>query len=179
MNITIELIDEMRKRTNCSYQEAKELLEKHNGDIIEAIIEFEKTQPNHSQHCSYNKNSSFRATVKRLLHKGNITRFIIEKNEETYLNIPVNILVLVALITMPIFWFYIFLGAALYLMGYKIRIKKGGGQAVDINKMMDDLGSKVKNAAEKMTGENAAQTENKNSSAKKDPDNGQNKIIIE
>jgi len=43
MNISLELIDEMRKRTNCSYQEAKELLEKHNGDIIEAIIEFEKS----------------------------------------------------------------------------------------------------------------------------------------
>ncbi len=42
MTIDIKLIDEMRKRTNCSYQEAKELLEKHNGDLIEAIVEFER-----------------------------------------------------------------------------------------------------------------------------------------
>jgi translation elongation factor EF-Ts len=38
----MEQIDEMRKRTNCSYQEAKELLEKNNGDLLEAIVEFEK-----------------------------------------------------------------------------------------------------------------------------------------
>lgn len=179
MKITIELIDEMRKRTNCSYQEAKELLEKHNGDIIEAIIEFERNQPNRSQHCPYSKNSTFGEKVRKLLHKGSVTRFIIQKNEETYLNIPINILVLVVLITMPLFWFYLILGAALYIMGYKIRIKKGAGQTVDINKMMDDLGNKVKTAAEKINEKPKAQTENQEHAVKKDQDNGENEIIIE
>lgn len=181
MNITIELIDEMRKRTNCSYQEAKELLEKHKGDIIEAIIDFEKNQPNHSQHLhqTFNKNSTFKATLKKLFHIGSVTRFIVEKNEETYLNIPINILVLVVVITMPIFWFYLILAAAGYFMGYKIRIKKAAGQTVDINKMMDDLGNKVKNAAEKMNEKQATHSENQEPSSEKEPDNDQNEIIIE
>jgi len=179
MHITIELIDEMRKRTNCSYQEAKELLEKHNGDIIEAIIEFEKSQPHRSRHCPHTKNSSFGATIKRLIHKGSVTRFIIEKNAETYLNIPIIILVLIVLITMPIFWFYLVLIAALYIMGYKIRIKKGAGQMVEINEIMDDLSNKVKAAAEKMNEKPDPQTDNKKSAEKKDQDNGENEIIIQ
>jgi len=179
MNISLELIDEMRKRTNCSYQEAKELLEKHNGDIIEAIIDFEKSQPHRSHHCPHSKNSSLGATIKKLIHKGSVTRFIIEKNEETYLNIPIIILVLVVLITMPIFWFYLVLCAALYFMGYKIRIKRSAGQTVEINEIVDDLSNKVKTAAEKMNEKPAAQTDNNRNDEKKDQDNGENEIIIQ
>jgi NACalpha-BTF3-like transcription factor len=179
MHITIELIDEMRKRTNCSYQEAKELLEKHNGDIIEAIIEFEKSQPHRSRHCPHTNNSSFGATIKKLIHKGSVTRFIIEKNAETYLNIPIIILVLIVLVTMPIIWFYLVLVAALYIMGYKIRIKRSAGQIVEINEIMDDLSNKVKAAAEKVNEKPASQTDNKKSAEKKDQDNGENEIIIQ
>ncbi|MGI6226540.1 MAG: DUF4342 domain-containing protein [Peptococcales bacterium] len=180
MSITIELIDEMRKRTNCSYQEAKVLLEKHNGDLIEAIIEFEKGQPLRSPHCHHTKHSSsFKKTIKKLFHKGFVTRFIIEKNEETYLNIPVIILAFVVLITIPIFWFYLILGAALYIMGYKIRVKKGTGQTVEINQFMDDLGNKVKTAAEKMNEEPAPPTENQMNAEKNGQDNGENEITIQ
>ncbi|MGI6685809.1 MAG: DUF4342 domain-containing protein [Bacillota bacterium] len=179
MNITIELIDEMRKRTNCSYQEAKELLEKHNGDLLEAIIEFEKNQPRRSQHCPHSKNSSFGATMKRLFYKGSVTRFIIEKNKETYLNIPIIILVLGVLITMPIFWLYLILVGVLYLMGYKIRIRKSAGQTIDINKIMDDLGNKVKTATEKMNEKTATETKNQEPAEKKDQNNGENEIIVE
>lgn len=179
MNITIELIDEMRKRTNCSYQEAKEFLEKHNGDLIEAIIDYEKNQPTRSPHCFHTKKSSFGATIKKLIHKGSVARFIIEKNEETYLNIPIIILALIVVITIPVFWFYLLLGAALYIMGYKIRIKKEAGQVVEINEIMDDLGSKVKTAAEKMTENPEPQTETQRNAEKKGQDNGENEIIIQ
>ncbi|MDD2498692.1 MAG: DUF4342 domain-containing protein [Desulfitobacteriaceae bacterium] len=179
MNITMELIDEMRKRTNCSYQEAKDLLEKHNGDLIEAIIEFEKNQSPRSSHCPHNNNSSFGATVKKLFYKGSVTRFIIEKNEETHLNIPIIILVLGVVITMPLFWFYLLLGVVLYFMGYKIRIKKDGGQTVEVNEIIDDLGNKAKTAAEKMNEKPVETKENQGQTEKKDQDNKENEIIIQ
>ncbi len=40
--VTIEMIDEFRRRTGASYDEAKTLLARHNGDILEAIIEYER-----------------------------------------------------------------------------------------------------------------------------------------
>ena len=42
--ITIEQIDEFRKRTHSSYEDAKFFLEKNNGDILDAIIDFERTK---------------------------------------------------------------------------------------------------------------------------------------
>ncbi|NLT94411.1 MAG: DUF4342 domain-containing protein [Clostridia bacterium] len=179
MNITIELIDEMRKRTNCSYQEAKELLEKHNGDLIEAIIEFEKSQPAHTRHFHHHhKHSSFCSTIKKLFQKSSVTRFIVEKNGETYLNVPIIFLALLVLITIPFFWFYILLVAGLYIMGYKIRIKKVTGQTVEINEIMDDLSNKVKTAAEKMKEDPESQTQEQKTAAKKE-DDGENEIIIQ
>jgi len=41
--ITIEQIDELRKRLDVTYEEAKEALEACNGDMLEAIIYLEKT----------------------------------------------------------------------------------------------------------------------------------------
>lgn len=40
--ITLEMIDELRKRMNCTYEEARNALERTNGDIIDAILLIEK-----------------------------------------------------------------------------------------------------------------------------------------
>ena len=42
MAVKLELIDELRKRANVSYEDAKDALEKCNGDIVEALIYLEK-----------------------------------------------------------------------------------------------------------------------------------------
>jgi len=151
MNISMELMDEMRKRTNCSYQEAKELLEKHQGDLVEAIIDFEKKHAHSTSHKSHahEKKRGF-CKVRELIQKGFITRFIIEKEKNTVLNIPVNILILAAIITMPIIWLYPVAFIVIYFMGFKIRIRKEEGQDVNVNEIMDEIGSKVRTATDKM-----------------------------
>lgn len=40
--VTLEQVEKLRERANISYDEAKEALEKTNGDILEAIINLEK-----------------------------------------------------------------------------------------------------------------------------------------
>lgn len=169
MAISMELIDEMRKRTNCSYQEAKELLEKHNGDLVDAIIEFEKKHGSGSRHSSTEKNRGFGKKIKGLIQKGFVTRFIIEKDGNTVLNIPVNVLILAVLITMPIFWLYVIGFIVIYFMGYKIRFRKEEGQEVDVSELVDELGSKVKTATEKMR---EKPTEEKQTGEKKEKDQG-------
>jgi hypothetical protein len=147
MNISMEQIDEMRKRTNCSYHEAKVLLEKHNGDLVEAIIEFEKKHSSKSNKEN-GKSHSFGQKVKDLIHKGFVTRFVIEKDENTILNISVNILILAVILTMPVFWIYPVLFIVLYLVGYKFRLRREG-EEVNINEIVDEFGDKVKGTVSK------------------------------
>ncbi|WP_243109276.1 DUF4342 domain-containing protein [Dehalobacter sp. 12DCB1] len=164
MSISMEQMDEMRKRTNCSYQEAKELLEKYDGDLIDAIIAFEKMHGNQSNSNSNQKTcqkeQSFGKKVKALLQKGCVTRFIIEKDQTIILNIPVIILIIAMLITMPIIGLYAAAFILLYVMGYRIRIRKEKGQDVDINEFVDGIGSKVRTAADKMREKPAAEQAN-------------------
>lgn len=188
MNISMEQIDEMRKRTNCSYQEAKELLEKHNGELVEAIIEFEnkhgyKSRHEH-RHDHFERKQKAGKKIKEHVHKGFVTRFIIEKEGNTILNVPVIILLIAVLITMPIFWIYPIAFIVIYLMGYKIRIRKEEGQEVDINEIVDGIGDKVRTATDKMCDKTAEKDQNSNSSgessksgAKKEDD--VNEITIE
>ena len=42
MSVNLELIDELRKRANVSYEDARDALEKCNGDMVEALIYLEK-----------------------------------------------------------------------------------------------------------------------------------------
>lgn len=46
MSISIEQIDLLRKRANVGYKEAKEALEKCNGDIVEALSYLEEQNKN-------------------------------------------------------------------------------------------------------------------------------------
>mgnify|MGYP001068917088 CR=1 len=150
MTISIELIDEMRKRTNCSYQEAKELLEKHQGDIVEAIIEFEKKQGiNTNNKFKFKAKSSHQEKAKKVFHKSTKTRFIIEKDGNTILNISLLVLIIALLVTIPLFWLYLVLFVALYLLGYKIRIRKEEGKDVNINEIVDEISNKVRNTTDK------------------------------
>lgn len=183
MSISLEMIDEMRKRTNCSYEEAKELLEKHNGDLLEAIVEFEKKYGHAFKHRHFNKHhqefkncSGFGQKIKNLIHKGFKTKVVIEKEGTTYLNIPVNILILAVIFTMPVFWIYPLLLVAIYLMGYKISIRKEKGQDIVINKFVDDIGNRVKTAADKM-GEKPEENKEKKDNDKDDDD--YNEITVE
>lgn len=153
MTINMELIDEMRKRTNCSYQEAKELLEKHNGDLIDAIIEFETRHGSQSHAHGKHKQRSCNTgnhgqKAKQAVHKGFATRVVIEKDQTVILNLSVIILLIAVLITLPAFWIWPLAFIILYLCGYKIRIKKETGDELDINNMVDEFGNKIKTPAQ-------------------------------
>lgn len=145
--VTLERVDQMRKRTNCSYEEAKFFLEKHNGDVLEAIVDFEKSKSNSKY--AYNNDSpnynnkkqmnDFWLSVKRLIQKGFEYRVVIEDKGNVFLNIPVNIMLLLVICIS-----YIAIPAILLmlLLGYKLSIRKPQGEEVDISSMMKDMTGK-------------------------------------
>jgi Sec-independent protein translocase protein TatA len=143
MTISMEQIDELRKRTNCSYEEAKILLENHNGDLLEAIVEFERKNRSSSNNKSHNGTVSLGARIKQLINKGFKTRFIVEKSGETIINISVNLLILAAII---LHWFLLIALVISFIFGCRFKIRKEKGESIDLNKIINGFGSKVREA---------------------------------
>ncbi len=60
MNITIEMMDELRKRIDVDYKQAKEALTLSGGDMVEALVYLEengsKTSTKKKVHIDINKN---------------------------------------------------------------------------------------------------------------------------
>ncbi|NLO39615.1 MAG: DUF4342 domain-containing protein [Ruminiclostridium sp.] len=149
--VTLEQVDQLRKRTNCSYEEAKALLERHNGDVLEAIVEFEKGKQNKS-FSNYNgccdnqewkkRGGEFWQKFKELIQKGFENKVIIEDKNGVILNMSVNILLLL-IIFIP----YITLPALLLvlILGYKLSVKKVEGKEYNISSM-------VREAADRFSG---------------------------
>lgn len=86
--ITLEKIDLVRERTGTSYEEAKALLERHDGNVVEAIVEFEKT---HMSKETYDvPGNHVLEKVKSLISEGNVTRISVKQGNDILINIPVN-----------------------------------------------------------------------------------------
>ena len=92
--MNIQLIDEFRRRTNASYEEAKYYLERFNGDLLEAIVAFEKEKTGHHNQNRINVGASrFLYGLMRIVQKLiDIKLIITDKNFKTF-HIPLIILI--------------------------------------------------------------------------------------
>jgi hypothetical protein len=88
MDDLLRKIDEVVKRTNCSYEEAKDALEKHDGDVVGAIIFIEKSK-NPSVQVK-KKGEELINEIKKIIDKGNVTKLTIKRKGETILNLPIT-----------------------------------------------------------------------------------------
>jgi len=87
--ITLEKIDVLRERAGLSYREAKDVLERNHGNVIEALIEAEnKKQGKWTEEFSVRSNEVIEK-VKELIHEGNINRIRIKSEGRTLVEIPV------------------------------------------------------------------------------------------
>lgn len=102
--ITIEQIDDLRKRINVSYEEAKEALEINNGEILDAITYLERKNKTHSEFNEENnakeesekksgKGKGIMAWCKKTIRKGNSNFLSLRKHEKNLLQIPLTVLV--------------------------------------------------------------------------------------
>ncbi len=140
MKVTLEEIDLLRKRADVSYEDAKEALEKFEGDMVEALVYLEKENKiNHKKKCE--SKSQFISKVKSIIKKGNRTKFIIKNDESVVLNIPITIVILLTIFTTP----FVIIGLiAAILTKHKISIEKPEGGSVEkVNKVFDKMTSTV------------------------------------
>ena len=155
--ITMEMIDQFRKRTNCSYEEAKMYLERNNGNMVEAIVDFER---NHSKVKNEEKSSKF----KDFFSKAYRTRFVVENKGTTILNLSVLFLALFVLLTLRSFPIIVISLVVALLLGYRFTIQKYTGSNVDINKFFHDA---TKNAGNQPQNTKTYQNETPNNEQSK------------
>ena len=117
IEITIEQIDSVRSRANVGYKEAKEVLEKFDGDIVQAILYLEeekKMKPDIKR-----TGSTIFEKAKNIFNKLNNINIEIYKKEKTILNIPSTIVIIALIVAFP----FVAVGSAIAILtGYKIRI---------------------------------------------------------
>ena len=139
MDEILRKVDEVVKRTNCSYEEAKYALEKHDGDVVGAIIFIEKSK-NSSVHIK-NKGEEVINEIKKIIEKGNVTKLTIKRKGEVILNLPITAGA-VGMIAAP-FLSLAGLTAAL-LTECTIEILKDNGEVICINDELNKGINKVK-----------------------------------
>ena len=95
MEITLKAVDEVMERTGCSYAEAKDLLTKTDGDVLDAIILFESNQSVRENKSIFEgadrTADEIVAKVRELIDAGVADKFIIrDKSGKTVVSIPLG-----------------------------------------------------------------------------------------
>ncbi|GFR34501.1 DUF4342 domain-containing protein [Thermobrachium celere] len=149
-NITLEKIDILRERANVTYAEAKEILEKHNGNVIEALIELENKQKTFTQNVAEISNE-LTETIKDIIKKGNVTRIKVKKDSRVLVDIPVNAGVAAGALTL--FNPYLLVVGAIAALATKVtlEIERPNGKIEVINDVIKEKYEEVKdNVQEKV-----------------------------
>lgn len=147
MSISLELIEKLKEKVNISYADAKEALEKCNGDLVDALIYVEKENKIKAA-PEEKKTSGFWDTIKRGVKRCNATRLVISKNDETILNISLTIFIILGLIATP---FVLVLLLLLLFTGHKFRVKTAEFNEAKINKTFDDISDAASKVTDKVT----------------------------
>ncbi len=82
MDISLEKIDTVVARTSATFKEAKEALEKTEGNVVEAIILIEDNKTSWTDNMS-DKGERMIDKVKEILRKGNATKITVKKMEKS------------------------------------------------------------------------------------------------
>ena len=142
--VTIEQIDEFRKRTNSSYEDARFFLERHQGDVLEAIIDFEKTKASWRPPERKQNKGEFGRKVAELLQKGFDLRMTVEdKAGKLLFTVPI----LLMLILMPAWPMMLFACLFLILLGYRLNFRDIKSTAVDVKDIFENLGSQMRDVS--------------------------------
>lgn len=91
MEISLKKIELVKDRTGVSYKEAKEALIKANGSVVDAIIMLEDEIDIAPKTKAGDQALQIVEKIKALIKKGNVSKIVIKRNEETILNVPVNL----------------------------------------------------------------------------------------
>lgn len=153
MTVNLEHIDMLRERAGISYKEAKEILEKYNGDVLEALIKLESEakvkapQAEGGETGCWTTTKKLTKSVQKLIRKGNQTKFVIRKGDSTVIDLPVNIVILATVVTTPVMVAGVLVALVTH---HKIAFVKSDGEGLQINETLDKISSCVTSAGDRV-----------------------------
>lgn len=166
MNITLEKIDDLRKRANVSYKEAKEALEKSEGNMIDAIILLEdenKTVYDRAKNENYRRKhqermnerhektkstvDEFSDSFKKLLKNLNETRVIMYNSTRSILNVSLTVTILAAAFIFPLTVAIFIIGL---ITGNKFKIVRRDNKASKVNDVLKKAAKMTKDVADNL-----------------------------
>lgn len=143
MDISLEKIEMVKDRTGVSYKEAKEALEHAKGNVVDAIIYIEENIDSKNK-FNFEENEIVEK-LKQFVKKGNVSKIVFKKNDETILNIPVNAGIIGVALS-PL----LTIGGTLaaLISKCKIEIVKDDGEIVDFSEIANDRFDNLKTKAD-------------------------------
>jgi Flp pilus assembly protein TadB len=159
---TFEKVEKLREKANVTFEEAKAALEESNGDLLDAMILLEKQGKAETRKETYStkesrelvvvdqpeekkekkRGNAFTDKLKVLWHKSCENYFVVERKDETIINIPIWVFIIILLctwhITLVIMVVALFFGCRYSFKG------------ADEMKLANDVCDKVSEAADKV-----------------------------
>ena len=87
MEDELRKVDLIRERTRLGYEQARQLLQEAGGDVVSALILWERRQQGRTVLPA---GSGVVERLQELVRRGNRTRIRVRKGDETYLELPVT-----------------------------------------------------------------------------------------
>lgn len=150
--ITLEKVDMVKDRMYVTYAEAKEALEKNDGDVLDAIVYLEQkikaesvenneSAEEESETCE--TVDDFKVWLKDLINKGNVNRVKIKKDEKVLIDIPVNAGIAAGVIAAVIPQLLVIGVITAVATKLTIEITKDDGTVEVVNKVVKDVAEDV------------------------------------
>ena len=148
MSELLKQVDELRKRMNVSYSDAKEALEYSNGDLVGAMVYLEKNKKAHTNDACTAGNGFFKK-VDHLIKKGSSIRCIIYKKDRTIFNLSLNLVILIGLLSLPIIELAAIIAIIALFTGHRFKVEKNTGEGLKINETLNKMSDAVDQMKEK------------------------------
>lgn len=170
----LEKVEKIREKTGVSYEEAKAALEAAGGDVLDALVYLEnegkikkpdvsvystKSEPSPefkeaTETYTKTESQSFGDLLKKFLQwcgkmidKGCHNFFIVSKNGEDIITIPVIVLVLLAVITFSLILILLLVGL---FFGFHYRFEGAITKTVDVNMACDKAAEAVESLKDEL-----------------------------
>lgn len=139
--MNIQLIDEFRRRTNASYEEAKYYLERYNGDLLEAIVAFERERTKYHSHGRTRgfANRLLNGIIRVVQRLIDIKLVITDKNTRTF---PIPLLLLIVL--GPVWHILGFAAIIMLIMGYRFSFQDMPDPNMNVGNIVDKIKNKAR-----------------------------------
>jgi len=138
--ISIDMIDEFRRRTNSSYDDAKYYLERHNGDMLEAIIDFEKARSGGAGYSREAKRANYGGAFMRFVQRLFDIKLVITDKTDRTLGIPV----IFPLLMMPVWHILILVAIGMMILGFKFNIREVKDDSFNVENIISRVKEKVR-----------------------------------